>query len=101
MKRIPAVIKVTPNEYDIITKDYGENPCHSCACLNSAECWGCNKRPEWYAQFETLPEELRELVKEYNQTHAIDNKINALKQEISDLKRKKEEILKSLNITIE
>lgn len=103
MKKIPSKITVSQKEYDIITKNYGDNPCNTCGLPfnERAACYGCPVHKKWANQFENIPKDLIELVKTYNQTHVIDSKIQELYKEIKKLKRQKESILEDIGeITI-
>ena len=87
MEKIPARVKLTTDEYKMVTADYGPYPCSICPLseIEKSSCSGCSDRSEWYQSFTDMPEDLRELAWSYNDILTFSYRISKLKENIEKL----------------
>ena len=85
-------IRVTQEQYDTITKDFGPHPCTNCK-VGSFGCVGvCWEVHEYEEKFKALPNELRTLARQYNGVHLLDKQIAATEAHLESLKKTRQKI---------
>ena len=91
-------VKLTDEEYDIVTNNYDPKPCITCKIAiengSCGSCDKCNERWEWFKQFLTMPVELRGLALEYNEIHTLDDKIAKIEAELAEAKKQRDDVAK-------